>query len=116
MYRCYLVPQYTYLSYVELLSGGRYEAGYTPGEPRTNGSYVYSAASNQVVWSGGDYEETWPVAYWVQPNVYPDGSKREGTGAARHTIALKVDHSNPRLPGQEVGSNPIYVYCYQEAG
>jgi hypothetical protein len=54
------------------------------------------------------------MAYYVEPHIYPDCSSREGTGSDRPTIALKVDQSSPLLPGQEVGGNPVYVYCYLE--
>jgi hypothetical protein len=113
-YLCYLVPAYQYNGYVELLDGGGYEAGYTRGEPQTEGRYSYDAATQQVSWSGGTYAEDWPVAYYVAPGRYPDGSPRVGTGSDRETIALKVDQSSGLLPGQETGSNPIYSYCYLE--
>jgi hypothetical protein len=54
------------------------------------------------------------VAYYVEPGSYPDGSARTGTGSDRHTIALKIDQTSALLPGQEVGSNPVYSYCYLE--
>jgi len=113
-YLCYLVPSYTYSGYVDLEPGGTYQAGYSRGEPTTSGSYYFDPGSGVVAWIGGSYQENWPVAYYVEPNRYPDGSPRTGTGADRHAVALKVDQSSPLLPGQEVGSNPIYVYCYLE--
>lgn len=113
-YLCYLVPAYIYSGWVELRPDGSYLAGYSQGEPTTEGRHTFDALEGLVRWEGGSYEQTWPIAYHVAPGRYPDGSERTGTGADRHTIALKVDQSNPRLPGQETAGNPIYVYCYLE--
>jgi hypothetical protein len=113
-YLCYLVPNYVYNGYVELQEGGTYAAGYTRGEPQTQGSYSFDVGSRQVLWNGGTYAEDWPVAYYVEPGRYPDGSERTGTGSDRDTIALKVDQSSDLLPGQETGTNAVYSYCYLE--
>lgn len=82
---------------------------------QTQGGYAFDAASGQVLWDGGGYQGTWPVAYYVEAGRYPDGSPRTGTGSDRHTIALKIDQSSDLLPGQETGSNAVYSYCYLEA-
>ena len=113
-YRCYLVPNYIYNGYVDLGPAGTYQAGFTLGVPTTSGSYVFDSPTRLIRWNGGSYAENWPMAYYVEPHIYPDGSSREGTGSDRPTIALKVDQSSPLLPGQEVGGNPVYVYCYLE--
>ena len=111
-YLCYLVPSYTYSGWVELQEGGSYQAGYSQEQPTTDGAYAYDATEGLVRWEGGSYAETWPITYYVEPGRYPDGSERTGTGSDRHTMALKIDPADPRLPGQEVAANPIFVYCY----
>ena len=111
-YLCYLVPSYTYAGWVELQEGGSYQAGFSQDEPTTEGGYAFDAIEGLVRWEGGSYAETWPVTYHVEPGRYPDGSERTGTGSDRHTLALKIDPADPRLPGQEVAADPIFVYCY----
>lgn len=111
-YLCYNVPNYNYAGWVELKSGGTYEQGVAQERTQSSGKYGFNSSEGTVTWKGGSYEKNWPVTYYVKPGVYPDGSARTGTGSDRETLALKVDTSNPALPGQESFANPIYVYCY----
>jgi hypothetical protein len=111
-YLCYLVPSYTYSGWVELQEGGSYQAGYSQDQPTTDGAYAYDATEGLVRWEGGSYAETWPITHYVEPGRYPDGSERTGTGSDRHTLALKIAPTDPRLPGQEAAADPIFVYCY----
>jgi hypothetical protein len=113
LYRCWIVPQYTYNGFVTLHEDGTYEAGRSEeAGPETSGGWSYVDGEGRVEWRGGSFEDSWPTTYFVEPGVYPDGSVREGTGSQQPTLALKVDESSPLLPGQETGGNPVYQYCY----